>query len=503
MSTNPLIALFLARRRGRGFDVVPHVHVWFGDRAGLACWRSLSETCYTFGPLAFIAKDLRSRLALAREMEARIRAAPAHALRLGPCGGAAGGSVAWMGYAEQAPRRAFAYVLGMCFGIVPARMELVGLDFGSRPRELWTRLGSLRRAHAAAAASNARLESARVMPAVVEALGLRNATLLLGVVYFERFERALDGRGRTLACLDWSVRYPLVFVCLLLAAKFTNDEARGLPRKFAAILADVEGLEEDVVLAALAQLELIVLETVAYDLSVPDDLATEERRHPAFVVSWLLAMLVHNGAGPPGLAPYPRHLRWLESAARLPVFSVLDDVARAEISSGHTEAKDLRRHRGELLDALLRNSIAFWLKSLFFFSTLSYFWATIHDILVPEGSRYWAAPSAWRPVSQLEPAALAVCIVGSLHNAGVISAVMGECARVWAHAANTVAILRSYARPLSAPAPPEDAALRGRLRTSTRPFLKLHLTAAPDLAKARRRRRPSPSCSPTLATRLP
>ena len=84
MSTNPLIALFLARRRGRGFDVVPHVHVWFGDRAGLACWRSLSETCYTFGPLAFIAKDLRSRLALAREMEARIRAAPAHALRLGP-----------------------------------------------------------------------------------------------------------------------------------------------------------------------------------------------------------------------------------------------------------------------------------------------------------------------------------------------------------------------------------------------------------------------------------
>ena len=65
MSTNPLIALFLARRRGRGFDVVPHVHVWFGDRAGLACWRSLSETCYTFGPLAFIAKDLRSRLALA------------------------------------------------------------------------------------------------------------------------------------------------------------------------------------------------------------------------------------------------------------------------------------------------------------------------------------------------------------------------------------------------------------------------------------------------------
>ena len=41
-----------------------------------------------------------------------------------------------MGYAEQAPRRAFAYVLGMCFGIVPARMELVGLDFGSRPREL-------------------------------------------------------------------------------------------------------------------------------------------------------------------------------------------------------------------------------------------------------------------------------------------------------------------------------------------------------------------------------
>ncbi|KAH8069718.1 cyclic nucleotide-gated ion channel [Aureococcus anophagefferens] len=131
------------------------------------------------------------------------------------------------------------------------------------------------------------------MPAVVEALGLRNATLLLGVAYWRLSADggAARSRASTGPCAT------LVFVCLLLAAKFTNDEARGLPRKFAAILADVEGLEEDVVLAALAQLELIVLETVAYDLSVPDDLATEERRHPAFVVSWLLAMLVHNGAG--------------------------------------------------------------------------------------------------------------------------------------------------------------------------------------------------------------
>lgn len=65
------------------------------------------------------------------------------------------------------------------------------------------------------------------------------------------------------------VRYPLVFACLLLAAKFTEDEhAKGLVTRLAEVLARVERLDVDQVLLMLRRLEALVLSTIDYDCSV-------------------------------------------------------------------------------------------------------------------------------------------------------------------------------------------------------------------------------------------
>lgn len=213
-------------------EVVPLLHVCFGDRCGCGCWARLAESCYTFASLGWIARDLEQKLALAREMETNVRSKRLR-LEAPPAstapGGGVSGAIEWMVQAEEADRLSFSSVVGMCFGIVPARMELV--EHASDRRNVITSLGRLWKQHALVTDSNLKLASARKMcgarrpvdshqkitlwrtrpscsrPDIVGAMGLRNSTCILGVIYFERFERALGEDARTLACLDWRVRY--------------------------------------------------------------------------------------------------------------------------------------------------------------------------------------------------------------------------------------------------------------------------------------------------------
>ena len=272
-----------------------------------------------------------------------------------------------MAHAETAHRSTFSYAVAMCFGIVPPNMELlvsVGWkrDIMRIGQFLWTDNSHVTE-------NNNALASACRMPDVIEALGLRNSTLILGVVYFERFERRLGHDLRTMTCLDWRIRFPVVFVCLLLAAKFTEDDnTKDLVKRLASVLARIEGIDIDACLVMLRRLELVVLETIDYDCGVPDDLCEEETKNPAFVISWIVATLVHNGVVESEAlsAPYPRQIEWLESVSRLPVARDINQLTSKEINN---RAADLAPHRQQLVTALRTTSIRHLCKCLFFICT--------------------------------------------------------------------------------------------------------------------------------------
>ena len=74
-----------------------------------------------------------------------------------------------------------------------------------------------------------------------------------------------------------------------LAAKVTEDSTHGLNWKLAEMLAKYEDIDSDSVLQMLNHLESLILETIDYNMSVPDDLKVEFEKQPAKVVHWLLA----------------------------------------------------------------------------------------------------------------------------------------------------------------------------------------------------------------------
>ena len=210
--------------------------------------------------------------------------------------------------------------------------------------------------------------------------------------------------------------------------------------------------------------------------SVPDDLAREERRHPAFVVSWLLATLVHNGVvDSPGLAaPYPKQRAWLHSASQLPVARELDECTKALVNA---PGYDIETHRKTLGDIFKVKMLFHTCTSLVSFAMLCFFWTKIHHILVPNGNAfylYW--PDAWRP--DINAFTLSVIAFGTTHNLAIIKRVFRDAAKFVAHARNTNRILRHMARRddpnRPAPRPEHDAetSLTTRLLDTCAPFRK-------------------------------
>ena len=62
----------------------------------------------------------------------------------------------------------------------------------------------------------------------------------------------------------------------------------------AEILAEFEGIGSDGVLRVLNRCETLILETINYDMRVPEDINEEFEKQPARLVNWLLAFLVYE-----------------------------------------------------------------------------------------------------------------------------------------------------------------------------------------------------------------
>ena len=295
-------------------------------------WANYAMSCYGFSSFMPFVQDLRAKVLLAQEMErnaARAFVQTLSAVTTQPSFRVPrldSESIGWMRMTESTSRHAFMYVFCSSFHesvlLLPSftspKRDAVSASM-SWIHELRTYLAKMAMlAHGRKEVLNGGQPTRSIgnMADIVQQFGMSNSTCILGTIYFERFLRTLKNSHFLLVDSKW---FPVFMCCMLLAAKVTEDSTHGLNWKLAEMLAKYEDIDSDSVLQMLNHLESLILETIDYNMAVPDDLKVEFEKQPAKVVHWLLAFLVYCGASDPALAEGSKpHMAYIKSVHRVP-----------------------------------------------------------------------------------------------------------------------------------------------------------------------------------------